>query len=415
MKVLSTTLADSMQMLGQSFLLAFYLPALLFLLLHAYVLLPIWHPTQAEPTEDTSSAALEKCKTDLGTGTNEPKDLLATALKTWLCAKIADQADESPATWFEGLSDEVTFLLAAFFVGLILLRLNGYLIQGFEGKYRVLKEYLLYPLTERNRKQSKALYGELIKRRKKYDEYMKLYYNSKSDQEKLEYGQTLVSLSGSIRELHNKIEDRTPVQILPYESKRICPTRFGNYYALAEEYSDLRYRADAVLFWTRLSELMQDEAPEHSQRLMQQKTTLDFTLNLTFLCVLLVIEGCSTLLGLYFYDQPVNWWVHWPLFALVGIAIPLTVLLYYSSVGAVYVLGELIKNSFDDYRHLILTSFGLKLPDTLREEQIIWIRLAAFIRRGDEFYFPTEFKAEKEHDIVSKRVLEVMKKFGIIE
>ena len=69
--------------------------------------------------------------------------------------------------------------------------------------------------------------------------------------------------------------------------------------------------------------------------------------------------------------------------ALIGVGIQLAILLYYWSVGAVYLLGELIKNSFDRYRHLILTSFGLKLPNTLRQEQIIWVRLAAFIRRGD--------------------------------
>ena len=90
MKFLSTTLADSMQTLGQSFLVAFYLPASLFLVVHAYVLLPIWQPVQTSSTEASSPTALEECKDDLGTGTNEPKDLLATALGAWLCAKIGE-------------------------------------------------------------------------------------------------------------------------------------------------------------------------------------------------------------------------------------------------------------------------------------------------------------------------------------
>lgn len=396
MKVLSSTLADSMQTLGQSFLIAFYLPALLFFLLHVYVLFPIWQPMQAPPTEEPPSTTLATCMIEPTTGNEQPNRLLAMALNTWLCAKMADQPDESSATWVESVSDEATSLLAGlllpFFIGLILLRLNGYLIQGFEGKYRILKEGILYFLTKRNRKQSQALYAELIETQTFYREVSHKLWQSESDNKKLTHQQTLVSLRAKIDELHNQIEQKTPIQTLPYDQTRIGPTRFGNYYAVAEEYSYQRYGADAVLFWTRLSERMQDEAPEHSERLIQQKTTLDFTLNLTFLSVLLLIEAMFTLLGLYFYDQPADWWAHWPLFALIGMGIPLAVLLYYSSVGAVYLLGELIKNSFDHYRHLILTSFGLKLPDTLREEQIIWVRLAAFIRRGDEFYFPTEFK-----------------------
>ncbi|MGB0386980.1 MAG: hypothetical protein ACPGWR_19365 [Ardenticatenaceae bacterium] len=396
MNLLSTTLSDSMQTLGQSFLVAFYLPAFLFLLLHVYLLFPIWPPIaiEAPPIEEPSPLAGCVIK-PADRVANQDVDLLAMALNTWICSKIADQEEASSATWFESLSDETTFLLGQLLLpllgGLILLRLNGYLIQGAEGKYTILKEYLLKPFTRRNRERSKALYGELVQTQALYQDVSHQLWQSQSDQEKLGHQQTLVSLGDKIDQLHNQIEHTTPIQSLPQDRARICPTRFGNYYALAEEYSYKRYGADAVLFWTRLSELMQDEAPEHSERLIRQKTTLDFSLNLTFLCAILVIEAAATLIGLYFYDPPASWVAHWPLLGLLAIGIPLCVLLYYSSVGAVYVLGELIKNSFDRYRHLILTSFGLKIPDTISEEQIIWVRLAAFVRRGDEFYFPTEF------------------------
>ena len=251
------------------------------------------------------------------------------------------------------------------------------------------------------------MYGELIETQKLYQNVTHQLWLSDSDQEKLAHQQTLVSLRDKIDQLHNQIEQTTPIQTLPHDLRRISATRFGNYYAVAEEYSLKRYGADAVLFWTRLNERMQDEAPEHNERLIQQKTSLDFSINLTFLCGLLVVEATATLIGLYFYDPPASWWAHWPLFGLVAIGIPLCVLLYYSSVGAVYLLGELIKNSFDHYRHLILTSFGLKIPDTISQEQIIWVRLAAFIRRGDEFYFPTEFKAQEEGDTNARRGVSV--------
>jgi hypothetical protein len=55
-------------------------------------------------------------------------------------------------------------------------------------------------------------------------------------------------------------------------------------------------------------------------------------------------------------------------------------------------MGELIKTSFDYYRGLILQAFNLKMPDKLSEEQVLWVKLAAFIRRGDAFYFPEEYR-----------------------
>jgi hypothetical protein len=63
---------------------------------------------------------------------------------------------------------------------------------------------------------------------------------------------------------------------------------------------------------------------------------------------------------------------------------------YRGSVGAVHTLGELIKNSFDYHRGLVLEAFGLETPEDLLGEQMVWIRLAAFVRRGEPFYFPAD-------------------------
>jgi hypothetical protein len=35
----------------------------------------------------------------------------------------------------------------------------------------------------------------------------------------------------------------------------------------------------------------------------------------------------------------------------------------------------------------LLAAYGLEQPATLQEERTVWLRLAAFLRRGEPFYF----------------------------
>lgn len=384
MNLLSSALSDSMQSLGQSFLLAFYLPALLFLLLHAYLLLPAWFPQVELPSAPPCAAG---CVTEQTNMDDLPPE----------------DEEKAPDVWFVQLTNEATSLLGALLLpllgGIMLLAVNDSLIRAFEGQPLWLRYGLLYPFAKWNRKRNQALYGDLVALQKEYRRVSVLAWKSESDDETRQLGQMLAGLTEQIRAEHQKIEAETPVQTLPHELRRVTPTQFGNYYALAEEYSYERYGADAVLFWPRLNELMQDEAPEHAARLTQQKTSLDFAINLAFLSALLALEAALTLIWLYYDASSAHWLAHQTsLWSLLAIGLLLFTRFYHSSVNAVYLLGELIKNSFDRYRGLILTSFNLKAPDTLSAEQILWVQLAAFIRRGDEFYFPIEFKAAEKTD-----------------
>jgi hypothetical protein len=47
----------------------------------------------------------------------------------------------------------------------------------------------------------------------------------------------------------------------------------------------------------------------------------------------------------------------------------------------------MISQSFDLYRLSVLDAFGLARPQSLDEEYWTWVRLAAFIRRGEPFYY----------------------------
>lgn len=197
----------------------------------------------------------------------------------------------------------------------------------------------------------------------------------------------LESLKIEIENEHKKIEELKPQQTLPHNIERVCPTSFGNIYAIAEEYSYERYGADSVLFWPHLRMLIQEKVPNHFLRLTQQKTVLDLSINFAFLSGILTVE--ITLILLFAGYKLL-------LLILAGVAFLLSISFYQASVSAIQGLGGLIKVSFDYYRGLVLEAFNLKMPENLSEEQTVWIKLAAFIRRGDAFYFPEEYRDTKK-------------------
>ncbi|HEY5837511.1 MAG TPA: hypothetical protein VIT19_00660, partial [Pyrinomonadaceae bacterium] len=59
-------------------------------------------------------------------------------------------------------------------------------------------------------------------------------------------------------------------------------------------------------------------------------------------------------------------------------------------------VGNAMRTAFDYYRGNILKRFNLTMPNDIEEERVVWLRLAAFLRRGESFYFPTDFRSENK-------------------
>ena len=354
MKNISDTVSESVNYLGQGFLLAYYLPALVFVLAHIYLLIPAW--------------------------------IIASPLLQGQTTKLI-----LPLTGETNLTSIINVLLWSLLIGLILFVLNSILIKLFEGKPYWIREGLLKLLTKRNEKSCQKLYKNLVTLKKKYlDEIKRLVEYENSSEEKLKLRQKIAGLALQINKEHERIEFPQPRQTLPHDVRRICPTSFGNAFAIAEEYSYDRYGIDAVLFWPRLRQLMQEKVSKHSLLLTQQKTVVDLSINFAFLFGLLAFEVVLTLIFLDYQNL---------LLGLAIITVILTISFYRASVAAIQVLGELIKMSFDYHRGLVLEAFNLKTPDILSEEQEIWVKLATFIRRGNVFYFPDQYrKTEPKND-----------------
>ena len=347
----SKTVSVSVKYLGHRFFLSYYLPALVFVLVHLFMLIP---------------------------------ELIGSL-------KMTQEAAKKSTLLLIGeieLSSWVNSLLWPLFVGIVLFVLNNTLICLFEGKPRWLKNGLLYCLTRRNQKECQKLYGRLNSLQKKYLDISSKKHDTFSQDNLLE------SLRLEIENEHKKIEESKYHQMLPHNVKRAGPTSFGNTYAIAEEYPYERYGIDSVVFWPHLRMLMQEKAPNHSLRLTQQKTVLDLTINFAFLSCIITLE--TILMIIFLVYKPM-------LLVLAGVAFLLFISFYQGSVAAIQGLGGLIKVSFDYYRGLILVAFNLKMPENLSEEQRVWLRLATFIRRGDAFYFPEEYRDAKKVNMIEEK------------
>jgi len=221
--------------------------------------------------------------------------------------------------------------------------------------------------------------------RKKYREILvELGQTTNTQTKNLTSQQKADAVAKAIENAFDKVEQKNLQQSLPMREYRVTPTALGNTLAIAEEYPFDRYGIDAVLLWPRLRPLLDQTAPDQAQRLTNQKTVLDLVLNLSLLSGILVIEFAFTLVFAYLY-QPANVIVLW--LALV-ISLLLFWVFYKAGVSAARTLGYFVTTSFDYHRHLVLEQFGLVQPKNILAEQIMWLKLSVFLKRGEPFYWP---------------------------
>ncbi|MDM8527336.1 hypothetical protein QUF58_03920 [Anaerolineales bacterium HSG24] len=374
MNEITTIFSDSLKGLGRSFMVAHYLPAVVLVIVHLYLLLPMW----------TGGSSM----------------LVAGTQQLFLPASSTVELDSFVDTLLLPLlASLITLLLLTMPVGVVLAILNDLLIRMFEGKLPWLRWGLLYPLTQRNQvlaQQHAARYESVTELQAEYRRVSSALLqtnqasasNNENEAEYLTNLRAQVGLAHQIdAELSQIHADNPP--LVPRESYRVAPTRFGNVYALAEAYSFERYGVDTVLFWPRLRQLMAKHVPDHSMLISQQKTTLDLTINAAFVSGLLALEA---LVSFPFYPSV----YFYPLLTVLLLGGGLAVGFYYAAVGAIFTLGELIKISFDYHRQLILDAFQINQPDHLMAERDVWIKLARFIMWGDVSYL-LEARAIGEH------------------
>lgn len=372
MDTLTAKLGDILEKLGQTFLIAGFLPSALFVLVHQLFLLPRWLG---------KSAVLFQ--------TPMPEE---GADAVWRWTYLVDQT--------------VTTLLLPLLLGILLLALNTVIIKLYEGAYTWQRGLLLGPWQRRNQRRAEDLYGNLVKFKELYTQTLVDLASLPEGADSLPLEQKRAGIALEIQDAHEVIAERSPVQRLPRRVSVVKPTALGNAFAVIEEYPYERYGMDGVLFWPRLYPLL-DES--YAKTLANVKMILDLLLNLSLLALIFGLE--AIVIGVV-QIRP-DW-------MLIGVGVGAWVLSYFcyqGGVNAVYSMGDTVALCFDYFRGRVLEQFGLPQPDDLEAEQAVWLQLGQFLRRGEGFYYQEAAsravkKEKQEHKAPSlaSRFLSVIEK-----
>lgn len=149
-------------------------------------------------------------------------------------------------------------------------------------------------------------------------------------------------------------------QHLPLPSS-MMPTRLGNWLKAAEGHSLERYGLDSIVCWPRLWLLLPEDV---KQELKVARSDLNAAARTWFWCLLFMTWG---------------FWVWW--LSLIGLLAAFLTYYGWATVAASN-YGELIKSTFDLYRHLLYDAIRWQLPTDPKIERRVGKDLTIYLWRG---------------------------------
>lgn len=276
-------------------------------------------------------------------------------------------------------------ILLPLVLGVVLSSLAGTVLRFFQGTLPIAR-FLFQPALKRNKKRSDELYGPLKNLRRQYF-FLASHVDgdgtepvAKSDREEL-----LEQLKQEIQTVHERLEATAIARDLPFDSERVGPTSLANILAMAEEYPFERYSIDTAVFWPRLTPEIE---PGKLEAMTASFGMMNGLLNLSLLSYVFAFESLIICVGMLTPWITSSWS---PMIAIVaGVLVGLAA--YRAALGAARSVGNALRAAFDCYRERLLRSFNLRMPDDIEQERVVWLKLGAFIRRGESFYYPSEFR-----------------------
>lgn len=378
----------------------YFFPVLLFILFHQFVIRPIafnHYPTNPIDYANASFAARSEAA--------DSETLSPGATATPEPAQATPQAEFSLPSSEASSGDYFVGLLLSFlgvslfnyvlipFVAAVGLNAIAFHITLFYTGRVPPFSWLLAPLKVRNAARSKALHGNLPEMRQQYLRLYRAMHKAAPDEAAHagDVGQQVKDLKRKIQERHDEIEKKGRAQSLPTTAAWVTATALGNTLAVAEEYPFNTYGMDADLFWPRLRAELEAErlAPIDTA-----KSMMDGTLNLSLLAYLAAVESLVVIFLIPAGLRAEGWRIA----LLIGcglLALFVGYGAYRAAVSAAHNMGMLMHTYFDYDRDRVLEKFGLKRPVKIEDEKIVWYRLAAFLRRGESFYFPEAAEADE--------------------
>ena len=274
------------------------------------------------------------------------------------------------STWEKWLKLGTETKLTFGFIALIVITLIAFIIHYLQVPItRLFEGYLYFPFREYKRQEYQKKYKKLQKKiRTLENEINEINHNLKQCSNKKE---ELNQLFGQKQLEINQLVQRLSIYYPPLGHKsQIMPTRLGNIYKAAEMYAYQRYGADSVMLWTRIQEVL---PKSFISRLEETKIAIDFFLVFSVLCTLFSL---LTVPYLIFHKASI------PLITICCMGIFLGWLAYKAALVPAVAYAELIKVAYDIYRRPLIKVFGLQAPDTLSQEKKLWESLTNFIFRG---------------------------------
>lgn len=375
--------------LNASFVYWYFLPALGFVLLQLFVVSPAlgYLPPEVVPQKDS--------------------------LQTNSIVELVVQLLRASVFWL---------MVLPLLIGLVMSSLSGTTLRLYRGTLPLVR-LLFAPWLRRNRARSIERFGDLLTLRRRYLFLTAMGVRLENvDGEEKAMPVDQANLPGEIDQLKREIQEwherfETPANVshplsrtgtvldgpppereLPMDSDRAGPNRFSNMLAVAEEYAWERYGMDASVFWPRVSAEMETEKLDS---LTASYGAMRGFLNLSLLAFVFAFEsvffGVGILVGKF---QPVSHILLRPRWLFVAALLSVLIGLgaYRAAVGVARLVGNAMRTAFDYYRGNVLRRFNLQMPDDLEQERLVWLKLAAFLRRGESFYFPTEFRSESNRN-----------------
>lgn len=254
-------------------------------------------------------------------------------------------------------------LLAAWFIALILLVTNMQVISLLAGTYLA----GVKPLLVLERRRFRRLQGKLAKAKTKY-------------RQERDAGRVLPATEAEYTWLLTYRH-----RSFPPEDEDLWPTQFGNVIQAFEFYSCKMYGLNALPAWPRIIPLVPED---HREMINQDKSYVDFAVNLLVLMVLAIMGYCAyaAVTG----HAPI-WWI---LIVLSLIAWGS----YRMAVGAAFEWGDAVKAVFDLYRGELLQRLGIPAPGDAAEEKALWIRMS----QAFSYWQPVEWRRAQSEPASSK-------------
>ena len=260
-------------------------------------------------------------------------------------------------------------------LGVIVFVLNPVIIHCYEGHYPAVR-WLLRWGERRNRALHARLYGDILGLRR-----MRQALDEQSPNGDADHRRRADSVAMALHAAYSRLEQQHDLRRLPLTPEFVRPTSLGNAYAAMEEYPYLRYGIDAMVFWTRLVGTV---PADYREAIGDQKTNCDVLLHLSLILGVTGLEAVAAAVAL-----PLAGHAFQPVAVVVALLAPVLAFgLYRAAVFETVMLGKLINSAFDLHRGTLLRQFGIPSPKSLADERQVWLRLGAFLQRGEPFYYP---------------------------